>query len=51
MNSTIIIPVYLVWRVRGTIAESPRGPTVIASVLDGMRAGKSMAVVALLLAC
>jgi amino acid transporter len=65
-----IIPVYLAWRARGTIAETPRGPwhlgrfgsainllaivwvifiTVILSVPDNMRAGKSMAVVTLLL--
>jgi amino acid transporter len=66
-----IIPVYLAWRARGTIAETPRGPwhlgrfgpavnllaivwvvfiTVILSVPDNMRAGKSIAAVTLLLA-
>jgi amino acid transporter len=65
-----IIPVYLAWRARGTMAEAPRGPwhlgrfgpainlvaiawvifiTVILSLPDDMRAGKSMAVVTLVL--
>jgi amino acid transporter len=65
-----IIPVYLGWRARGTVAETPRGPwhlgrygwainlvavlwvvfiTVILSIPDDMRAGKTMAGLTLLL--